>query len=58
MTKYKWGSPHEWLSEKILLADIEDCQHIARRLVAVVTADEIQDLFQLWMEEDGYFDDT
>lgn len=60
----KWKNPqknpHQWLSDYA-----RECRRqqpikllgIIRRLLRVLDADQIQDLFQEEMEKDGYFDE-
>lgn len=56
MTKYKWDSPQEWLSQKINATDdVAKLRGIVTSVVDLLDADEIQDTFQSEMDDDGYF---
>jgi len=56
MTKYKWSSPQEWLQQKIAATDdIGKLRGIVTSVVDKLDSDEIQDVFQAEMDEDGYF---
>jgi len=57
MNKYKYNSVYEWFNEKIINADEKELRHIAHELSRKVNPDDIQDLFQNEMEEDGYFEE-
>jgi hypothetical protein len=58
MPRYKWDSPLDWLMEK---AGSWDIQTLYNEFSAVVQtkldSDQIQDLYQKEMQEDGYFRD-
>jgi len=57
MTKqYKWDSPHDWLGDYIDHSQTpEEIRYIACTLASVLDSDQIQDLFQSEMSDDGYF---
>jgi hypothetical protein len=59
MTTYRWSSAQEWLEEKLEklaeAGDIKELAGIANALMYKVEGDDIQDIFQSEMEEDGYF---
>jgi len=57
MNKYKYNSVYEWLNERIINADEKELRYIAHELSRKVNPDDIQDLFQNEMEEDGYFEE-
>jgi len=57
MNKYKYNSVYEWFNEKIINADEKELRYIAHELSRKVNPDDIQDLFQNEMEEDGYFEE-
>ena len=54
---YKWSHPIEWLEEKIEAEELGDldAQGIARAIAGLLDGDQIQDLFQKDMDDDGYF---
>lgn len=47
--KYLWANPHDWLKDK------PDFDMLWQLVVEFVDGDQIQDLFESGMEEDGYF---
>ena len=51
----KWNNPHEWLREKISQWDEHTLRRELFNILPILTADQIQDEFQNWMDEDGYF---
>lgn len=59
MSNYRWDSASEWLLEKVreksddpsYLMGVIDC------LIDKVDSDDIQDIFQSEMDEDGYFNE-
>ena len=58
--RYKWDSPGEWLSEKIQSLEVLDfykLKDIATSMLTVLDGDQLQDLFQDDMDNEGYFDD-
>lgn len=55
---YKWNTPHDWLFDKIRRTDdVDKLRCYAYALLRRLDADEIQDLFQIEMDQDGYFDE-
>ena len=56
MKKYKWGSPYEWLEDKVQSWDVCELRTALLTLAMQTDGDEIQGLFQGDMEDDGYFD--
>jgi hypothetical protein len=59
-TKYRWENPHEWLLDRIARA-AEDGDNgwllaAVRLMASRLDADDVQDLFQTEMDEDGYFE--
>lgn len=56
---FKWDSPHEWLDDRIqklvLEKDIQKLSQDFKQLASQCSGDDIQDLFQSDMVEDGYF---
>jgi hypothetical protein len=54
---YKWKNPHEWLFEKMKSWSTEELYCVVDGLANRLDADTIQDLFQIEMEQDGYFDE-
>jgi hypothetical protein len=58
MAQYKWDSPGEWLIEKINsfeMLDFYKLREIALIMARELDSDELQDLFQPEMDDDGYF---
>ena len=55
MEQHKWDSPYHWLSEKMEEWTIEEVRQALRSLALQAGGDEIQDLFESEMTEDGYF---
>jgi hypothetical protein len=59
--KYKYESPHEWLSEKVTQAyQSGNSSYLAGLLNDIIPkldGDTIQDIFQDEMDGDGYFDE-
>lgn len=55
--KYKWGNPHVWLTDCLLHEKWTPAEvvGVAINLASVIDPDEIQNLFQEEMDEDGYF---
>ena len=54
--QYKWPSPHAWLLSQ---AEHWPADMLFRAMIDLALkhdADTIQDLFQTFMEEDGYFE--
>lgn len=54
MPQYKFSNPYEWLEWRLEHGDIED---LINRLISKLDFDDIQDLFQEEMDEDGYFEE-
>jgi hypothetical protein len=56
---YRWGYPSDWLGEKLdtLAAEgnVVELKSIANELLRNCAEDDIQDVFQVEMEADGYF---
>lgn len=61
MPRYKYESAQDWLQTKVnALAAAEDVNGLASIVVSVVTmldGDQIQEVFEREMSDDGYFDD-
>ena len=55
--RYRWSHPLEWLQEWIRDAEEIELRTLARQLAELLDADQIQDLFQSEMSDDGYFDE-
>jgi hypothetical protein len=54
--KLKWQSPYEWLDWKLgQETDLVHLRNIIHILAGRLGADDIQDIFQGEMDEDGYF---
>jgi hypothetical protein len=55
--KYKWGSPHVWLTDCLMRGrwTPSEVTGVAINLTSILDGDEIQDLFQNEMDESGYF---
>lgn len=55
---YKWSNPHEWLRDYIRREeDVRRLHALAITLSMKLGADQIQDLFESVMDEDGYFEE-
>jgi len=52
---YKWANSAEWLEDKIANAGEDTLRNIALELMRQTDFDGVQEAFQDWMEEDGYF---
>jgi hypothetical protein len=57
MPKHKWASAHDWLHQKGDKADFQVLFSMFSQVIYKLDSDEIQDLFQNEMDEDGYFVD-
>jgi len=55
MSDYRWDSPQEWLEEHCRDADDAELRSVINELLSKLSADDIQDLFQTEMTQDGYF---
>jgi hypothetical protein len=53
--KYRWSSPHAWLLDRIEEWPEDELRRCARDLALLCEADDIQNLFQQEMDDDGYF---
>ena len=58
MAEYKWKNAHEWLYDKLIKCGDSELLSITDRLIRMVDANQIQDIFQKDMEYDGYFNLT
>ena len=64
MAEYRWASTHSWLHHKLFAMEYdggwENNQSIENlwQLVMRLTGDDIQDLFESEMNDDGYFDEV
>lgn len=58
--QYKWANPNDWFRSHInKLEARSDCERLAGIIWILLTAiddEEIQELFQEEMDQDGYFD--
>jgi hypothetical protein len=67
---YKWANPHEWLRAKVDYhrrelaskaplgsGEVGELIGIINSLLGFVDSDDIQDVFLIEMEEDGYFEE-
>lgn len=54
--KYRWSHPYAWLETASATWDRDRLLREIRRLALQHDSDTLQDLFQLDMDEDGYFD--
>lgn len=55
MTRYRWSHPLEWLDEKLDTLPPAEVLSWAKQLAQQLDGDQIQDLFQQDMDDDGYF---
>lgn len=53
--RYKWATPHDWLSDRIDRFTEGELRIALRQLMEKVDGDDIQDIFEPDMEEDNYF---
>lgn len=53
---YRWNHPSEWLSEKIGEWDEAELRSALFSLLCTLSEDDIQDVFQQEMSDDGYFE--
>lgn len=59
--KFKWSHPTEWLNDKINgyeVLQFHELRDLALAMASKLDGDEIQDLFEPAMNDDGYFDET
>ena len=57
MAKYKWEFPGEWLQEKIQGWDEAELRSALLCMLDRMDNDDIQDIFQTEMDQDGYFEE-
>lgn len=55
MSEYKWSNPLDWLADRIANAEESELRGILHAVIDKLDADEVQDIFQAEMDEDGYF---
>ena len=57
MSKYRYESSHHWLADKIQrTSDINELKGIINSVLEYLDSDNIQDVFENEMDEDGYFE--
>jgi len=56
MTRYRWDSPFDWLSDRAKTWDEAKLRHEFEQLAMGHDSDFLQDCYQSEMEEDGYFE--
>jgi len=56
VSDYKWESPFDWLVDKMHEWSPERIAYTLRQVAAMVSSDDLQDLLQVEMDADGYFD--
>lgn len=54
--KYKWNSPYEWLENKVKEWTPEQIKVEFLDLAQGTDSDTLQDIYQVDMYEDGYFE--
>lgn len=57
MSSYKYESAQAWLQQKILETPAAELVSLASELAQHLDADEIQDVFESEMDQDGFFID-
>lgn len=58
MARYKYTDAHDWLEERITgTSDLDYLRGIIRALAGKCDGDDMQELFQREMSDDGYFTD-
>jgi hypothetical protein len=53
---YKFNNPHDWLDFAVMEQEIS-AMELLSFIHKTVSSDDIQDVFQSEMDEDGYFDE-
>jgi len=56
MTHYKWTRPYDWMADTARSWDKKALYHYSLTLAQKADPDDIQELFQQEMDEDGYFE--
>ncbi len=55
---FKWVHPYEWLAEKISKEEnISEVKAICFEMAKQLGGEEIQDIFEKEMDQDGYFEE-
>jgi hypothetical protein len=57
MARYKWEHAQDWLQDRIAGAGEDELLELAKAMAGTLDGDQIQDLFQDAMDNDGFFDD-
>ena len=53
---YKWSHPTDWLKDKIRDTEtLPEMRSLAQAIAEKLDGDEVQDIFEDEMSEDGYF---
>lgn len=52
---YRWSHPYEWLADTARSWDKDTLYSELMNLASNTDSDTLQDLFQMQMDEDGYF---
>lgn len=55
MIKYRWDTPHDWLSAKVQGWDANALRGALNSLIPNLTSEQIEDTFDPDMSEDGYY---
>lgn len=58
---YRWSNANDWLDEYISrlydAKDIKQLRYLADEMATQLDGDTIQDLFEYYMDSDGYFEE-
>lgn len=56
---YKWASPQEWLQYRLnACMTAQEARELLNGILDKLPADDIQDVYQSDMDEDGYFQEV
>ena len=56
MSHYRWSNPIDWLIWKVKSMDENELRAEIINLAQELDPDTVQDLYQIEMEQDGYFE--
>jgi len=60
MPKYQWPSPHAWLMDRVSAEAgdrrVDWLEQAILAMAACLDSDQIEDIFEIEMEQDGYFE--
>ena len=58
MENYRWNNPHEWLQWKVANENKQWSMEALVCIMSKLDPDDIQEIFQEEMDQDGYFKPT